>query len=379
MLFLAFIYLLQNLFKWYIFMSNIYKTQKKILLILTIFLFNSLLTFRAQCQFCANKKKDIKKTHLRDFISGERFLYPYKTLNGAEKEGSLVIYKDKRYFKVSFYNYVSNKEKYQRLDKKMQKYSDREIAFLTKSDHPNIVKCFHYIPKFRTLYLEAGRSDLYYFTRERLKNIKKEDIKRKVILDILIGITSGLNNMHERGYVHRDLKPENVILFKKKKGEPIRVALIDFTRVKKIEDGKDSVFSKKIVTTPIFCSSSVIMDFFNSKCESYKYSRKDDVYSLGLIIHSLIYPEVNIFDDIDIFLMKKGSELNIKKLFGDSHKMFEAQRELHELNWVPRMIKIGGFYSVFNNLIKKCLYPIRDNRPSTAEILNVLTELRTQI
>ncbi|WP_242309027.1 serine/threonine-protein kinase [Bacillus cereus group sp. BfR-BA-01524] len=83
----------------------------------------------------------------------------------------------------------------------------REVRYLTKLDHPRIVKCEGY----------SLDNEPYFYTMNKYKNslsvvqleISEDFPRLKVVYN---NILEGLEYLHSEGYFHRDLKPGNVLL-----------------------------------------------------------------------------------------------------------------------------------------------------------------------
>lgn len=129
-----------------------------------------------------------------------------------------------------------------------------------------------------------------YFTK--LDRCKKIDI----FWNILIQSIDSLESLHQAGILHRDIKLENILLQRKK--DKIIIKLSDF--------GLSCIRNKckKIVGTNPYLSPRIL---FKRKTE---WSPRDDFYSLGATIYSLLTggnffisdEEVNRYEEKDINL-----------------------------------------------------------------------------
>jgi len=117
--------------------------------------------------------------------------------------------------------------------------------------------------------LEGGQLD------QKLKQNEKFEIAdlQKIMRDIL----EGLSYMHERNIIHRDIKPPNVI-FKHK--DHLDCSIADFGLSTRSDVGK---FLFVRCGTPGFVAPEVI----NMKDPNAKYSKKCDIFSLGILFHLL--------------------------------------------------------------------------------------------
>ena len=79
----------------------------------------------------------------------------------------------------------------------------------SKLNHPNVVRCFSF-----------GKSDgrpyaiLEYVNGPNLKEciLRNEEVLSLQRLHLLVGMASGLQHIHESGFMHLDFKPENVVV-----------------------------------------------------------------------------------------------------------------------------------------------------------------------
>ena len=91
-------------------------------------------------------------------------------------------------------------------------------------------------------------------------------------LDIAVGICSGASSIHAAGMLHRDLKPGNIVMLA---GTP-RIA--DFGSVTAIKEGHQDVVASRhsILWRP------------PESFETGRYSRKGDVYQIGIAVYQLL-------------------------------------------------------------------------------------------
>jgi serine/threonine protein kinase len=172
-------------------------------------------------------------------------------------------------------------------------------------------KCIYFISEL----LDGDVKDFMnskYFTK--LDICKKIDI----FWNILIQTIDGLEGLHHAGILHRDIKLEN-ILFQRKK-DKIIVKLSDF--------GLSCIRNKckKIVGTNSYLSPRIL---FKRKIE---WSTRDDLYSLGAAMYSLLTgdlfiseEEVDRYEEKDINLREAISIY--KKNHMEKTLMIETLRE----------------------------------------------------
>ncbi|MDF9449480.1 serine/threonine-protein kinase [Bacillus toyonensis] len=112
-----------------------------------------------------------------------------KIINGVEQPGDYVL------------------KQLKQLDLDSIERFKREVRYLTKLDHPRIVKCEGY----------ALENEPYFYTMNKYKNslsavqpeISRDFSRLKLVYN---NVLEGLEYLHSEGYFHRDLKPGNVLL-----------------------------------------------------------------------------------------------------------------------------------------------------------------------
>ncbi|WP_456312474.1 protein kinase domain-containing protein [Pseudomonas shirazensis] len=113
-------------------------------------------------------------------------------------------------------------------------------------------------------------------------------------------ILSGLNELHQspNNLLHRDLKPNNILIDKGSKN----IYISDFGSIKYIDDKTESVVASK--STEIYKSYEVITD--------NKYTRKADIYQIGLIFFQLLQGKFPVapYDWLNERQKKKFKKLN---------------------------------------------------------------------
>lgn len=125
----------------------------------------------------------------------------------------------------------------------------REISFLKKIRHKNIVKLYNvlYDDDFIYIVLEKGLEDVY--------SMPHNDIKQYNILD---DVLIALKHIEEKKYIHGDLNFENIVMFKKTETQKI-FKLIDFGSTTKI-------YRKSAIRTPTYYISPIeILECFKKK------------------------------------------------------------------------------------------------------------------
>ena len=151
----------------------------------------------------------------------------------------------------------------------------REIDILRKLDHPNIVRFY-----------ESGQEDVhYYFAMEYVDGpsyqtlvCERGRLPWREVLEAALQIAPALKHAHDRGVIHRDLKPSNLLCAQADDQRPV-VKLTDF--------GIASLFSSPHLTVPGGVVGTA--EYLSPEQAAGKpVSRRSDLYSLGVVLYTLI-------------------------------------------------------------------------------------------
>jgi serine/threonine protein kinase len=154
-----------------------------------------------------------------------------------------------------------------------------EAKILTKFEHPNLVRVFNVFEMNGTAYMvmnyEVGKS-----LQQILKN--RKTLNETEIMKILIPLLSGLEVMHEKGFVHRDIKPGNIFIHRD--GSPV---LLDFgsARQTRAERGKEMSEEQKTVTMLVSPGYAPIEQYGSS---SNRQGPWTDIYGLGATLYKSV-------------------------------------------------------------------------------------------
>ena len=144
-----------------------------------------------------------------------------------------------------------------------------EVAILNTLDHPNIVKYYETYDDNKYIYLVmeyiTGGQLFDKITAQKNQNFSEHDA-----CTYMRELFSCINHCHASGIVHRDIKPENIMISNEN-----TVRLIDF--------GLSKASKKKnlstIAGTPYYMAPEVL---------SGNYSSKADIWSLGVLLYTLV-------------------------------------------------------------------------------------------
>lgn len=212
--------------------------------------------------------------------------------------------------------------------KSMQRFiSEGEILFLLH--HPCIldIVAFNYgddkHPPSLILSLEPSSLE---------SAIKNKELNESQLCRITVEIVLGMRYIHHRNFMHRDLKPSNILLSVNN-----HVKISDFGLAK--EENLETSQSKGVGTLRFMAPELFIEE--EDEDDAIKYSNKVDVYSFGITLIYIVsgcYPKFNLRNVSLGVLPRLQSSIT---------------------NWV-------------RELIVRCLDQSPENRPSFAEIFEIL-------
>ena len=210
-------------------------------------------------------------------------------------------------------------------------------AMIELSNYPNCDKhivCFHEF---------IQRDDCGYIVMEYIKglsldkHIREERLSENSILDIFRILIQTLHYMHKKNIMHRDIKPDNIILETISRNE---------SNIKIVDLGFACLWERPIQSRYLLsgCSeynnSASYVDPIIAKFKIYD-NPKSDIYSLGLVIFSLIIGQV-----LNIQQVKEHFDLNA-----------EILRELDKCEYK------------FADIVKRMLSLDIEERPTSEEVV----------
>ncbi len=150
----------------------------------------------------------------------------------------------------------------------------REARAVARLDHSNIVSVhdagFDDGRCWVAYQLVGGRPLWWYRDHHRMDPT--------TIARIVADLAHALDHSHQRGVVHRDLKPANVLI-----DDQGRPRLIDFGLARRFDFESDLTREGAIVGTPAYMSPEQALG------QSRQVDERSDVYSLGVILHELLF------------------------------------------------------------------------------------------
>jgi len=154
-----------------------------------------------------------------------------------------------------------------------------EAKILTKFEHPNLVRVFNVFEMNNTAYMVMN-----YEVGKSLKQILKsrKTLNEPELMKILIPLLSGLEVMHEKGFVHRDIKPGNIYI--RRNGSPV---LLDFGSARQTRAGREKEISEEqeTVTTLVSPGYAPIEQYSSSSLRQGPWT---DIYGMGATLYKSV-------------------------------------------------------------------------------------------
>ena len=194
------------------------------------------------------------------------------------------------------------------------KYLENEGSILDACKHKYVtkfIKTFKY-GKDYYLYMEmADKGDLQKYLDQvvKINTGKTHYWKESKILKIFVQLVQGLQNIHKCNVIHRDIKGKNTLLFSNGV-----VKICDFGVAKVGDEGQTKIGDGR------FMANSVI--------EKESYSKEVDVYSLGVLLHYMIYLEHFHIDTTNLRDIKTKDIEELKKPKWISDDLFEIMKSM---------------------------------------------------
>lgn len=171
----------------------------------------------------------------------------------------------------------------------------REINFLKKLNHPNVIKLLEILENNTSLFLVmeyAGGGELFNHI------VKKRRLSEQEASFFFYQIVEGLESIHKNNIVHRDLKPENLLF-----NEHKQIKIIDFGLSNNYFDGAPLLATP--CGSPCYAAPEMVL--------GKKYSGvKVDTWSLGIILFAMTAGYLPFEDQNNEKLFKKIVKCNIE-------------------------------------------------------------------
>ena len=178
-------------------------------------------------------------------------------------------------------------------------------------------------------------------------------LRLEEIYSLLSDMTSGLAFLHDRGILHLDLKPGNVLLHWDDDALLPRAMLSDFGSSLLLHDNWGRTRSGHTGTMEYMAPETIVVDAHTGRLR--ELSSKADVWSLGMILHVLLFFRLP-FQHVD----------DVARLRGEIESYSGFKREE---GWEK-----GRGDAVLLGLLERMLHVQPAKRPSCGEILKVIAQ-----
>lgn len=152
---------------------------------------------------------------------------------------------------------------------------DREIRALKHAEHPNVVgfrTSGHFslngrdYPYLECEYVDGGSA------RKNLDEGSRPDTGDK-LRELLSGLLTGVDEIHELGIIHRDIKPANIALRGGDWGRPV---LLDFGLAKVLDMSSHTMLGQMRGTPPYMAPEQL---------RGRPARRRSDLFAIGLVVY----------------------------------------------------------------------------------------------
>ena len=157
----------------------------------------------------------------------------------------------------------------------------REMESMERLGHPNVVSLIDHFESNNMVCLVmdyCAKGDLSNY----ISNLETE-LSTSEKLSLFRQVLEGIYHIHKNGYMHRDLKPDNILLT-----ADLTVKIGDMGLTKKEENDINNTSAG----TPLYASPQVME-------KKGQYSKKCDVFSLGLILYFILFKKPFFEDATD--------------------------------------------------------------------------------
>eukprot|EP00039_Didymoeca_costata_P020423 m.341215 g.341215 ORF g.341215 m.341215 type:complete len:855 (+) comp19916_c0_seq1:198-2762(+) len=239
---------------------------------------------------------------------------------------------------------------------------EKEVAFICKCRHRNIVRFFganvdSEVPFLVTEFMTGGCLRDY---------LRANSIQWKKKLQLIMDIHAGMHHIHTLGRIHRDLKTDNILLTKQ-----LRAKIADFGSMKNILSRRDKnkSFKSSSISTPVHLGKTMTgqvgtpnymaPELLDGKT---RYGPPADVWSFAVVMWEIcnqVEPEL-----ISFFPEEETSAFNLRHL---AKILREGKRlPLDNMKDCPHELK---------TLITQCWDLVPMNRPSIDDLGDSLSQL----
>lgn len=164
----------------------------------------------------------------------------------------------------------------------------QEIEIMKNLDHPNIVKLYETIEDDNFIFLVMELCSGKELFDSIIENGSFTEKRAAIIMKQML---AAIFYLHSLNIAHRDLKPENFLFQNKNKNSLLKI--IDFGLSKKLSDDE---FTTTKAGTPYYVAPQVLEG---------KYDKRCDIWSLGIIMYTLLCGYPPFYGDTDSEVLRK--------------------------------------------------------------------------
>ncbi|KAJ9475093.1 putative serine/threonine-protein kinase IKS1 [Pseudozyma hubeiensis] len=186
-------------------------------------------------------------------------------------------------------------------------------------------------------------------------------LRTEEIYSLLTDIVSGLSFLHSRGILHLDIKPGNILLHWDEDSLIPRALLSDFGSSLFLHDNWTRVRSGHTGTMEYMSPEAVLVNPLTGKLD--ELSSKSDVWSVGMILHLLVFFRLPWEGDVDDLGRLRG-EIGRYKGFSRPRRSAGKERARGD--------------EVLLGLLERMLQVDASRRPSCEDVLEVLRARRKE-
>jgi serine/threonine protein kinase len=195
----------------------------------------------------------------------------------------------------------------------------------------------------------------YCSSRERKTNEYEENNHDLFAIDLMIGVTTGLNALHSEGIAHRDIKPANILYHQG------QIKIIDLGFICSANTSRES---REIRGTPLYFSPEIARQYLESREIPFDFYLSGDIWALGVTMSTLIFSPPNSQSLDDDYFPFDGSSLA------------SLCQNIIDMKRAPMKTSL----SVPNTttMIGKCLSWLL-SRPKSSDLLNLLQKTKKKM
>ncbi|KAH8650249.1 kinase-like domain-containing protein [Tricladium varicosporioides] len=249
----------------------------------------------------------------RDFITDRKLINQYEIIDeigrGAQSKVKLARSLEREgYIAIKIIPRFSKKRRLGSVTISPEEKTEREIAVLKKTHHPNVVSLLEVIddPGLKKIYLvleyvKLGEILWHEFSYVPTLTI---DQVRSAFRDTVLG----LQYLHLEGIIHRDIKPANLLLT-----EDRRVKIADFGVSYFGRHIREGEVKGNTVGTPAFFAPELCCTDLD--VQQPRVTEQIDIWSLGVTLYCLIYARIPFMavDEFQLFRAIAHKELYVPK------------------------------------------------------------------